>query len=135
MTDKRVSALVARFSPVIPEGNGLILRNALENVVDEGYSVLVNTKLKSTAATVMLSVFLGAFGADRFYVGDIGFGVAKLLLGWATMFLWQFIDIFVTYKRAKAYNMRKLLDIIAGLPQEPVQTNTPATPSYAAAQV
>lgn len=32
---------------------------------------------------------------DRFYLGNIGMGVAKLLLGWATFGIWPLIDFIV----------------------------------------
>lgn len=50
---------------------------------------------KSHAAAILLSFFLGTFGIDRFYLGHIGLGVAKLLMSWATFGLWQLIDFIV----------------------------------------
>lgn len=47
---------------------------------------------KNHAAAILLSFFLGTFGLDRFYLGHIGMGVAKLLLSWATAGVWQLID-------------------------------------------
>lgn len=50
---------------------------------------------KSHAAAILLSFFLGTFGIDRFYLGHVGLGIAKLLLSWATLGLWQLIDFLV----------------------------------------
>lgn len=47
---------------------------------------------KSFPAAILLSFFLGTFGIDRFYLGHIGLGLAKLLLSWATFGIWQLID-------------------------------------------
>jgi hypothetical protein len=47
---------------------------------------------KSRTVAVILGFFLGGFGVDRFYLGNIGMGVAKLLLGWATAGIWPLID-------------------------------------------
>ena len=47
--------------------------------------------------TLLLSIFLGALGVDRFYLGKVGTGILKLLLNLATFFtlglIWALIDI------------------------------------------
>ncbi|MFT4124444.1 MAG: NINE protein [Microbacteriaceae bacterium] len=47
---------------------------------------------KSRTVAVVLGFFLGGLGVDRFYLGNIGLGVAKLLLGWLTLGIWPLVD-------------------------------------------
>lgn len=46
---------------------------------------------------LLLSIFLGVLGVDRFYLGKVGTGIVKLLLNLATFFtfglIWVVIDI------------------------------------------
>ncbi|MED1077526.1 TM2 domain-containing protein [Bacillus paranthracis] len=60
--------------------------------------------MKSKGVAYLLHIFLGVFGAGRFYVGDIGMGILNLLTFGGFGFLW-FIDLFllsgrVDYKNA-----------------------------------
>lgn len=48
--------------------------------------------VKSHAAAILLSFFFGILGVDRFYLGHVGLGIAKLLLGWATFGVWPLVD-------------------------------------------
>ena len=50
---------------------------------------------KSRTVASLLSFFLGGLGIDRFYLGNIGMGVAKLLLGWLTLGIWPLIDFII----------------------------------------
>ena len=50
---------------------------------------------KSWLATLLLSIFLGELGIDRFYLGKIGTGILKLItLGGCG--IWWLIDIILT---------------------------------------
>jgi hypothetical protein len=47
---------------------------------------------KSRTVASILGFFLGGLGVDRFYLGNIGMGIAKLLLGWLTFGIWPLVD-------------------------------------------
>lgn len=51
---------------------------------------LVSPKSRTVAS--ILGFFLGGLGVDRFYLGNVGLGVAKLLVGWLTLGIWPLID-------------------------------------------
>lgn len=53
-----------------------------------------SNKKKNRTTAFLLAFFLGSFGAGRFYVGNIGTGVAKLILlgGFG---IWWLVDLFL----------------------------------------
>jgi hypothetical protein len=54
------------------------------------YGGVVSPKSRTVAS--ILGFFLGGLGIDRFYLGNTGMGVAKLLVGWLTLGIWPLID-------------------------------------------
>lgn len=54
----------------------------------------VDSRKKSVAATWLLWLFLGVFGAHRFYLGRIGTGIAMLLTV-GGLLIWSLVDAFL----------------------------------------
>lgn len=59
---------------------------------------------------LIFSIGWGILGADRFYVGDIALGIAKLVtLG--GLYIWWIVDIFLIQERVREFNRRKAGEI------------------------
>ena len=65
---------------------------------------------KDRTLILVLSIFFGGLGIDRFVVGDIGMGILKLLTGGIFGILWV-IDWFLIMGRVDDVNRRNATEI------------------------
>lgn len=89
------------------------LKEKLSRLPEEEQIYVQALPLKNPVVTLILSLFFGGLAFDRFYLGDIGLGILKIILvvcfiGW----IWVILDWFLTYQKTKQVNFRKLMLII-----------------------
>lgn len=87
------------------------IRERLLQVPDDKYSLLVSVSFQDPTIVLILSIFLGGYGVDRFMIGDIGMGVLKLLTGGLCGIL-TIIDWFTISSKVKEQNFEKLASLI-----------------------
>jgi len=83
------------------------IREKLEGMSDDDFMIVQSTELKDPTTMLLLSLFLGSFGVDRFMVGDTGLGIGKLLTGGGCG-IWTIIDWFMIMGRTKKINFDKI---------------------------
>lgn len=84
-----------------------IIRQKLENASDDSLLTLQATELKDPTVMLLVSIFLGTLGVDRFMLGDIGIGILKLLTGGLCGIL-TIIDWFTISRKTKQLNLSKI---------------------------
>lgn len=69
------------------------------------------TELKDPTTLLLISIFLGSWGVDRFMLGDTGMGVLKLLTGGVCGVL-TIIDWFTVQNKTKELNFNRLMQLM-----------------------
>ena len=109
-TDSFLSANTGSFpSEQLPS-----LRQRLSQLDDsQANQVIAAANVKNPTTALILSIFLGTLGVDRFYIGHIGLGVAKLLLAWLTFGIWTIVDWFLIINATKKANLTAINNALA----------------------
>lgn len=88
-----------------------IIRQKLENADDTVFLTLQSCELKDPTTLLLISIFLGGLGIDRFMLGDTGMGILKLLTGGCCGIL-TLIDIFTISKKTKQKNFATISMVV-----------------------
>ncbi len=81
----------------------------LEKIDDDKLMLFQTISYKSPTVSIILSLFLGFLGIDRFYIGNILFGILKLLtLG--GFGIWTIIDWFLIMSATRKVNYKKFTE-------------------------
>ena len=89
----------------------IILRDKLSQINDDQFLVLVSIELKDPTTMLLISIFLGSLGIDRFMLGDTGMGILKLLTAGCCGIL-TIVDWFSISKKTKDLNFNNLMNAI-----------------------
>ena len=87
------------------------IQNKLESVPEEYATLVLGTEFKKPTTALIISFLGGGLGIDRFYLGQTGKGILKLITcgGFS---IWAIIDLFIIMGAAREYNTNKLISII-----------------------
>ncbi len=91
-----------------PNMSVMMIRERLLELDEQRFSVVTSVDIKEVNTMLLISIFLGQFGVDRFMLDDIGLGVLKLLTcgGFG---IWTIIDWCTVTERTKQYNFNNLM--------------------------
>ena len=89
------------------EGHNLhAIRERLLALDDEKWPMIQMVQFKDPTTALLISIFAGAYGIDRFYIGDTGMGVGKLLTC-GGLGIWAIVDWFLIQGATKEKNLEK----------------------------
>ena len=87
------------------------IKNALLKIDESKWNNLEKISYKDPTLHVMISLWGGMIGLDRFFLGDIGLGIGKLIT-FGGCGLWTIIDWFMISSSAKEKNYNTLRNAI-----------------------
>ncbi len=111
MDSKQIELYLAANADKLPADQIANIKVALENADEVKTSKVQVLGLKSPSTILLFAIFLGAYGVDRFMLGETGLGVAKLLTCGGCG-VWAIIDWFSAKNRARQYNYNKLQEAL-----------------------
>lgn len=107
MDAQKVDMFIMTNGKELPEQKVPYLREKLLALDENKWAALSTIQFKSPTTALLLSIFLGVYGIDRFYIGNTGMGVGKLLTC-GGLGIWAIVDWFMISNATKEINYNKL---------------------------
>ena len=87
------------------------IRDRLIQVDDSRWGMIQTLQFKDPSTSLIISIFAGHLGIDRFMIGDTGLGVGKLLTcgGFG---IWTIVDWFMIQGATREKNFTKLAQVL-----------------------
>ena len=111
MTQEKVDMYIMTNQKYLPAEKVVFLKQKLLEDDEAKFNLVSAVEFKDPTTLLMVSIFLGSLGIDRFMLGETGMGILKLLtLGLCGIL--TIIDWFSVQKKAKALNYTKLMLVL-----------------------
>lgn len=89
----------------------MFVRERLLAADDSKQGLLHAVQFKDPTIALILSLLTGNLGIDRFYIGDTGLGIGKLITC-GGLGIWTIIDWFMIMGTTREKNLMRLMSII-----------------------
>jgi TM2 domain-containing membrane protein YozV len=110
MEQNKIDMFIASMGKFFPNEKLMLMRSQLQNVQDDKLMVIQSIDYKDPQTIILISIFLGSLGIDRFMLGQTGHGVGKLLTC-GGLGIWTIIDWFSIQKAARELNYQKFTQV------------------------
>ena len=108
MEQEQIDMYLLANRDYFPEKHITFLKEKLRGASERSFDIINTVRLKRPVVILILSLFLGFFGVDRFMLGDVGLGIFKLLT-FGGFGIFVIIDWFLVYGRAKEKNFNNVM--------------------------
>jgi TM2 domain-containing membrane protein YozV len=87
------------------------IKQQLIELPEEKWSRIQVLQLKDPTIALVISLIGGSLGIDRFFIGDVGLGIGKLLTC-GGLGIWTIVDWFLIMSATREKNMQKLQETL-----------------------
>ncbi|WP_320019203.1 TM2 domain-containing protein [Labilibaculum manganireducens] len=112
MDSQKVDMFIMTYGKFFESNQIIGVRESLKNADESKWAIVQSISFKDPTTSLIVSLLGGPFGIDRFFLGDTGLGIGKLVTcgGFG---IWTLIDWFLIMGAAKEKNMSKLMQALA----------------------
>jgi TM2 domain-containing membrane protein YozV len=110
MEQSKVDMFLMTMNDKFPAEKMMLIRDQLTRMDDNKLPIIQSQNFKNPTTLLIISLFLGNIGVDRFMLGDTGLGIAKLLTC-GGLGIWTLIDWFTVMGRTKEANYIKFTQV------------------------
>ena len=111
MDQNKVDMYVMTNQKYFPAEKIMYLKEKLAAMDESKFTMVSTVELKDPTTILLVSIFLGSLGIDRFMLGDTGMGILKLLTGGCCGIL-TIIDWFTVSKKSKELNFNNIMTVL-----------------------
>ena len=111
MEKEQANLFITANAKYFNSGDIPMIREKLERADEVTFAQIQSCDFKDPTTVLIVSIFLGELGIDRFMIGDTGMGILKLLTFGCCGIL-AIYDWFTIMKKTKKVNLAKLSEII-----------------------
>jgi len=111
MDSQKVDMFIMAKSKYFESHQVLMVRERLLQMDDSKWIMVQSLQLKDPTTSLIVSLVGGTFGIDRFFIGDTGLGIAKLLTC-GGIGVWTIIDWFLIMGKTREKNLAKLQQLL-----------------------
>lgn len=108
MDAQKVDMFIMTNQKYFPAEKIVFLKQKLMEADESKFMLASSVELKDPTTILLVSLFLGPLGIDRFMLGETGMGILKLLTAGGCGIL-AIIDWFTVQKKAKELNFNNLM--------------------------
>lgn len=111
MDSNKIDMFFVANGKKLPGEKAAIIREKMVTIDDSRYATISSVEMKDPVVMLLISIFIGGLGVDRFMLGETGMEILKLLTGGLCGILWL-IDVILISGKTKEYNYNELMKVL-----------------------